>query len=185
MTYGKFADILNPYGYYVAGEPEVSVSRARNWARSKSALIAWVASNCHASSWGRVKFVKALAEHVQVNTYGACGKFKCKRGSPACEKTLDSHKFYLALENSECADYITEKFWRNSLQRGLVPMVYGAPREDYARVAPPNSFIHLQDFASMSELADYIRLVDSNDTLYPRVKARSASPRVIRLVQGG
>ena len=36
------------------------------------------------------------------------------------------YKFYLALENSvHCTDYMSEKFWRNSLRQGLVPIVSG------------------------------------------------------------
>ena len=139
---------------------------AHDWTRGKSRLIAWVASNCDRTAWKRLDFVKALSKHVKVNMYGKCGNQQCQKGTEKCEQIINSHKFYLALENSECRDYITEKFWQSLWKRGLVPLVYGAPKEDYARVAPPNSFIHLQDFASLTELADYIRLVDSNDTLY-------------------
>ena len=80
---------------------------------------------------------------------------------------LISHKFYLALENSHCRDYITEKFFGN-LQRGVVPIVQGPPREDYERVGPPNSFIHVDDFPSVQALADYIKLLDRDDNLYNR-----------------
>ena len=40
-------------------------------------------------------------------------------------------KFYLAFENSmHCNDYLSEKFWRNSLHQGLVPVVYGPHPDD-------------------------------------------------------
>ena len=39
---------------------------------------------------------------------------------------ISRHKFYLAFENSiHCNDYISEKFWRNALSSGAVPVVYG------------------------------------------------------------
>ena len=39
---------------------------------------------------------------------------------------ISHHKFYLAFGNSiHCNDYISEKFWRNALSSGAVPVVYG------------------------------------------------------------
>jgi len=41
------------------------------------------------------------------------------------------YKFYFAFENSiHCNDYLSEKFWRNSLSQGLVPVVYGPHPDD-------------------------------------------------------
>ena len=42
----------------------------------------------------------------------------------------------------------------------------GARREDYEAVAPPHSFIHVDDFESPQSLAEYLRRLDANDTLY-------------------
>lgn len=42
----------------------------------------------------------------------------------------------------------------------------GARKEDYLRVAPPHSFIHVDDFASPKDLASYLHFLDRNDTLY-------------------
>ena len=44
--------------------------------------------------------------------------------------------------------------------------MFGAPRSDYEKVAPPNSFIHIQDFSTLQELANYIKRVANDDTLY-------------------
>jgi hypothetical protein len=42
----------------------------------------------------------------------------------ACFKLLGTqYKFYLALENSDCEDYNTEKVFRNSFSSGMVPVV--------------------------------------------------------------
>ena len=48
----------------------------------------------------------------------------------------------------------------------IVPVVMGAPPEDYRKVAPPRSYIHVDDFASPRELAAYLRKVDADDALY-------------------
>ena len=42
----------------------------------------------------------------------------------------------------------------------------GARKQDYAAVAPPNSYIHVEDFTSAAELAQYLIKLDRNDDLY-------------------
>ena len=42
----------------------------------------------------------------------------------------------------------------------------GAPRVDYEKHAPEHSFIHVDDFGTPKELADYLHLLNANDTLY-------------------
>jgi len=48
----------------------------------------------------------------------------------------------------------------------VVPVVMGAPRVDYERAAPPESFIHVDDFASPRELADFLRAVAADRDRY-------------------
>ena len=76
------------------------------------------------------------------------------------------YKFYLAFENSNCRDYITEKFYVNGLKNDILPVVMGARKEDYVRSAPQKSFIHVDDFDSPEDLAKYLKELDSNDDLY-------------------
>ena len=68
-------------------------------------------------------------------------------------------------ENSNCVDYITEKFWGN-LQNNILPVVMGPSIQDYAAVAPPKSFIHVDSFDSPADLAKYLHLLDQDDALY-------------------
>ena len=42
----------------------------------------------------------------------------------------------------------------------------GAHPNDYKRIAPPHSYIHVDDFASMKELANYLIFLDQNDSYY-------------------
>ncbi len=44
----------------------------------------------------------------------------------------------------------------------------GARPEDYARVAPYHSYIHVDEFESPRHLAAYLHKLDTNDTLYNR-----------------
>ena len=66
-------------------------------------------------------------------------------------------KFYLAFENAyHCTDYISEKFWRNAFGSNLVPIVWGPHIDDIRAVAPPNSFIHAEEFETAQDIVDYI-----------------------------
>lgn len=76
------------------------------------------------------------------------------------------YKFYLAFENSNCRDYITEKFFETGLGHSILPIVMGAPRGDYKKYAPDRSYLHVEDFKSPKELAEYLHILDKNDDLY-------------------
>jgi hypothetical protein len=47
-----------------------------------------------------------------------------ERGDFTCFTNLGKrYFFYLALENSDCQDYITEKVFENSYMTGMIPLV--------------------------------------------------------------
>src|SRR6218665_1285183 len=48
----------------------------------------------------------------------------------------------------------------------VIPIVMGARPQDYASAAPPGSYIHVDDFESPRILAEYLKVLDGNDTLY-------------------
>ena len=99
--------------------------------------------------------------------YGYCGdRRSCprKRNSYICKALLRRHKFYLAFENGNCPEYITEKYWENAIDNNIVPVVMGGA--DYKALAIPNSYIDVQDFASPKKLAEYLLYLDGNDTAY-------------------
>lgn len=50
--------------------------------------------------------------------------------------------------------------------RNILPIVLGPSKSDYELLAPKNSFIHVDDFASPKELAEYLYKLDQNDELY-------------------
>lgn len=116
-TYRHDSDIVTPYERWAYYDPSVTqVQRLeRNYAFNKTKQIAWFVSNCGAKN-GRLQYARELAKYIQVDVYGVCGHLKCPR-SDKCFQMLDQdYKFYLAFENSNCIDYVTEKFFVNGLQ---------------------------------------------------------------------
>ncbi|KAJ8031454.1 Glycoprotein 3-alpha-L-fucosyltransferase A [Holothuria leucospilota] len=168
MTYRSDSDFPIPYGVYNKKVPTISEHEMVDWTKGKTKLVAWVASNCYKTGWPRLEFVRNLSKHIEVDMYGACGDDNCTLSHRKCQygPLVQEHKFYLALENKVCKDYITEKFWSNALKQNLVPIVYGPSRSEYEKWAPPHSFIHVNDFESMEELAKYITKLDEDDALY-------------------
>lgn len=104
--------------------------------------------------------------YFPVDIYGRCGRKKCKRRNCREQLREEKYKFYLSFENSNCQDYITEKFFWNAFGYSMLPIVMGARRRDYAKVAPPHSYIHVDDFAGPRELAQYLHRLSNNDTEY-------------------
>ena len=129
----------------------------------KDKLVAWFCSN-QRTHGHREEYIAELGKHIDVDIYGNCGNKTClPKNSPRCNNLLDEYKFYLSAENSLCADYVSEKFYR-ALSTDIVPIVYGGA--DYAAYAPPHSYIHVADFESPKELAEYLKLLDKNEALY-------------------
>ena len=111
---------------------------------------------------------RGLSKSFQVDIYGKCGNLTCKQQKDGnCFEMLENdYKFYLAFENSNCKDYITEKFFSNSLHHNVLPIVMGPSPEDYAAVAPPHSFLHVDQFKSPAKLAKYLKMLDEDNAKY-------------------
>uniref|UniRef100_H2Y7B4 Fucosyltransferase n=1 Tax=Ciona savignyi TaxID=51511 RepID=H2Y7B4_CIOSA len=140
---------------------------------SKDKMAMWYVSNCGGKQGSnkRMQYYKHLVlAGLSVSTFGRCfpGSETIPRSFPTkYPEHLKRHKFYLAFENSfHCKDYITEKFWDNSLRNDMVPVVWGPTKEDVLSVAPLDSFIHCDDFESPAKLAEYLKFLDRNDDEY-------------------
>ncbi|XP_072016649.1 4-galactosyl-N-acetylglucosaminide 3-alpha-L-fucosyltransferase FUT6-like [Amphiura filiformis] len=166
IAYHSHSSLSIPYGHFVASKPMDTVP-GNDWTKDKTHLIAWMASNCENTFWPRSEFVHDLLNYIPVDMYGKCGNLSCLPPmSPECNNMLSKYKFYLALENTECDEYITEKFWENCMKHNVVPVVYGGRKAAYKKLAPPNSFIHVGDFATAEELAQYLLALDRDDQKY-------------------
>lgn len=167
-TYRKDSDIVTPYEKFVLYDPTVKALPLHgvNYARNKTKMVAWFVSNC-ATRNDRLGYANQLQNYIQVDIYGQCGQMDCPRqNSEQCLQMLDKeYRFYLAFENANCKDYITEKLY-NALRHNVVPVVMGASREEYRSAAPFHSYIHVDDFASPRDLAEYLQLLGRNETLY-------------------
>lgn len=142
------------------------------FAKRHPEAVAFIASNCEAEN-SRQDFIRDLSAHIDVHSYGRCLH---NRDLPESDEqqhgvgplaTLARYKFYSAIENSNCWDYVSEKLVR-AWQLGVIPIVTswkGSP--DYTRFAPNNhSFIDAGKFASPEALAKYLKRVAADEILF-------------------
>lgn len=168
MTFLRDSDVTIPYGHYWPLPESSRAYRAKmkmDYLGNKTKLIAWVASNCITSS-RREAYVKELQQHVTVDVYGKCGNLSTASLSVNGfrDQIAKEYMFYLAFENSDCDDYISEKFW-NSLTVGMIPIVRGH-RAKYKELAPPHSYIHADSFISTKRLAEHLTKISKDRTLF-------------------
>lgn len=160
MTYRMNSDIPVPYGRAIPKTEieEFSISKAFNsWAKRKrkDVLVAILGSNCGSKNH-RWEYVRELQKHITVDTYGGCGKLKCSGHFESdCDK-LNDYLFYLAFENSNCDDYLTEKLWWNAYHKNAIPIIMGPTRENLEKLLPYQSYISVDEFATPRDLAAYL-----------------------------
>ena len=174
ITYRRDSDIVAPYQLLVRhnGTAEststttttIRPSPATSAAPGGDPGVAWVVSHCQTDG-RREDYVSELRRYIAVDEYGSCSGRPCPVAGSRCYEYMAAHSrvFYLSFENSLCRDYITEKFF-NALRAGLIPVARGATRAEYEAVAPPNSFLHVDDFSGPRELADHLRWLAANAT---------------------
>uniref|UniRef100_M3Z6K5 Fucosyltransferase n=2 Tax=Mustela putorius furo TaxID=9669 RepID=M3Z6K5_MUSPF len=167
LSYRADSDVFVPYGYlYPRNHPSDQPPGLGPPLARKRGLVSWVVSNWDERQ-ARVRYYHQLSQHVAVDVFGRSGP-----GRPVPDAgllhTVARYKFYLAFENSQHLDYITEKFWRNALLAGTVPVVLGPDRANYERFVPRGAFIHVDDFPSASSLAAYLLFLDRNPAVYRR-----------------
>lgn len=166
MTYRRASDVYIPYGWTKLREKPGPIPSSIG---SRSRLVAAVVSNCQSVHNGRYRYIKQLNTTIPVDGFGRCFHKPC-RGlklyfSRTCPQVED-YLFYLAFENSNCREYISEKPFSHGFASGAVPVVMGAPKADYEAITPPNSFIHVDDFKSHEELGKYLLFLSRNKTDY-------------------
>ncbi len=115
---------------------------------NKSKTLCWIMSNCGYTWTPRVRLAanllkvfpgtlhfwgdgsSCLSKGVNTEKLTSYGWL----GHSLTHKTIQDCKFYLAFENSNCTDYITEKFW-NALNAYAIPIVNGWPHS-YEKLLP-------------------------------------------------
>lgn len=118
-TYRADSVIVSPYAKFLPFKnyTDLPAISPINYAKGKTKMAAIFVSNCHVFN-GRLAYLRELKKYVKVDIYGDCGNLRCTRNSSkSCFEMLKrEYKFYLAFENSNCRDYITEKFFVNALR---------------------------------------------------------------------
>ncbi|XP_015521586.1 3-galactosyl-N-acetylglucosaminide 4-alpha-L-fucosyltransferase FUT3 isoform X1 [Neodiprion lecontei] len=175
MSYRMDSDVPVPYGRTVMMIQRNSSTDTQKYTKAKTKLVAIMGSNCGGSNkrWDYAARLKvALAERM--DAYGHCLKGDTKscpgHFTKDCE-ALDDYKFYLAFENSNCREYLTEKPFWHGYRKHAVPVIMGASRENCRQLLPPKSYIHVDDFANPATLADYLLYLDTNDQEYSKFHA--------------
>ncbi|XP_021364567.1 glycoprotein 3-alpha-L-fucosyltransferase A-like [Mizuhopecten yessoensis] len=133
-----------------------------NYAATKSKMAASIVSDC-ADNAERYRILQELARYINLHQYGSCGTLSCPRtGESKCRSS--QYRFRIAFENSNCRDYITEKFW-NTLKDNVIPVVNWPWLEETAmtELVPPKSFINLHDFETVADLGKYLNYLTHND----------------------
>lgn len=170
LTYRRDSDFYSPYGFsYRVTDGIKADKEINNILRSKEHFIFWASSHCDLP---REKFIKKLLKYIKVDVFGKCASFvgtkpsgDCKLNDPKCNNLRRKYKFLLGFENSNCRDYITEKYW-GALKLGIVPIVLGGGNYNNTELAIPGSFINVLDFKSVKDLADHLKYLDLNQRAY-------------------
>ncbi|KAM4696287.1 3-galactosyl-N-acetylglucosaminide 4-alpha-L-fucosyltransferase FUT3-like [Rhinophrynus dorsalis] len=156
-TFRLDSDIFTPYARI---EP---LKEPQNFTiPAKSKLVSWAVSQWYPGS-PRIAYYEELKKHITIDVYGKKHK---KLSRDDFTSTISQYKFYLAFENSKYKDYITEKFWLNSFNSWTVPVVLGTSRKNYELFMPGDAFIHVDDFSSPKELANFLIELDKDDERY-------------------
>ena len=116
-TYRSDSTIVSPYQRWYYYDKRVAyINQNINYAQNKTRKVVWFVSHCETNN-KRLQYAQELQKHIQVDIYGNCGTRSCPRSSRKCFDMLNKYyKFYLAFENSNCREYITEKFFVNGLK---------------------------------------------------------------------
>ena len=167
ISYRRDSTVFIPFGTY---EPLTESEKlkasgelsSRDYASEKKYNISLTYSNCYNDA-RRYRLAEEINKIVSVDMYGKCNKHVCLFNTPECDNKLKLYKFHLALENSYCKDYFTEKFWE-TFDKEVVPIV--AWKQSPGELVPSHSYINIFDFPDVNSFTDYLKKVLANDTLY-------------------
>ncbi|XP_056007253.1 alpha-(1,3)-fucosyltransferase fut-5-like [Ostrea edulis] len=167
MTYRHDSDFKYLYGKVYERDAPVTRDYSEIF-RRKSKNVAWAVSNCNTPS-KRELYVRKLQQYIDVDVYGGCGKLKCgtrSAGVTECHKKFaEEYKFFLAVENSVCKDYTTEKLFNFFFyDLAMIPIVNGP--QNVHEYIPKGTYINIMDYSSPSELAKDLQRIGSDESIY-------------------
>lgn len=149
--------------------------------------IAAFISNCKkGGAETRTEYLQQLMKSIPVHSYGGCLK---NREEPVMEvdkrwphvaqkrarkiKILSNYKFYLAFENSQVEDYVSEKAFE-SLFAGAIPIYRGAERISLF-MPSKESYIDANKMAP-HQVAAIVKKLENDEDLYNNYMAYKSKP---------
>ncbi|GAB5355240.1 hypothetical protein AAMO2058_000188800 [Amorphochlora amoebiformis] len=175
-TYHRKASIQIPYlctwdlvRRFGKGSPAVFDTKQKLSEKGASAVA--MISNCGAKD--RKEYMTKMATIMDVSNSGSCnipgvksmaapgrwGGNWYKRKS----QILKKFPFYLAFENSNLTDYVTEKVY-SAYFSGVVPVFWGSPTVE--SLVPTGSYIDANKFAGPLELAKELKAIANDHSRY-------------------
>ncbi|KAK3092479.1 hypothetical protein FSP39_003418 [Pinctada imbricata] len=115
----------------------------------------------------RYKILNDLRKiNKNVDFYGTSYGKKCEVKDFYCLKKENVGKYFFrfAFENSNCKDYVTEKYWE-TLDFDVIPVVAWVEGQRPPNI-PPRSYINFHDFSSLEEFNSYLINVSQDKTLF-------------------
>ena len=151
--------------------------------------IAVFVSNCNAAGANkRLDMLTELAKHMTVHSYGGCMKNMEEPKIPEANGNrnlnkrliLQRYKFYLAFENNQIQDYVSEKVF-DGLLAGTLPVYWGAESiEKFMPVETKPSIVKMGDYKDMLSLAVKLKSLANDEIEYNKFfewKEMAASER--------
>jgi Glycosyltransferase family 10 (fucosyltransferase). len=124
--------------------------------KTRTAPAVYFASNRFALN-NRFELTERLMELMQVDSYGSSQKnshVDRDTGRMTKLETISNYYFYLAFENSNNTDYVSEKMY-DGLIAGTVPVYLGAANVD-EYLPGDNCIIKVSDYPTTEALADHL-----------------------------
>ncbi|XP_063371711.1 alpha-(1,3)-fucosyltransferase 7-like [Cydia amplana] len=173
MSYRTDSDIPVPYGRTIPllypklndiADDELTQLVPYWKQKQRDILAAIIMSRCVGF---RMRFVMQLQRFFNVDMFGKCALVnnhtnRCPgRYTHDCP-IISKYLFYIVIENSKCRQYISEKVFHHAYSKGAIPIIMGSPLVDCVKLLPPNSFIHMDNFASVKHLAREVYAISGN-----------------------
>lgn len=108
--------------------------------------------------------------YIPIDSYGRClnniKSNEIKARKQPNSMIYSKYKFVIAIENSNCEDYVTEKLLQAFASTSIPIIASRNGKPDYTRFAPKHSYINVYDYKSIKDLADYLKYLSINETAY-------------------
>jgi hypothetical protein len=172
MNFRKHSDIQMLYFH----PAHVADLRSTPRWKFRRAPAVYMASNDLARS-NRYELVSELMKHMKVDSYGKSQntrKIKHDLGRATKIRILSRYLFDFAFENAISPDYVSEKLF-DGLVAGTVPVYLGAPNVDEYLPAD-RCIINVADYASATELSEYLLALAKNRKKYAEYLAWKTGP---------